>query len=53
MNAHHSFGFITVYIAMINSFFNVLNPVLTAIFYITSIAWLGLQIYYKIKKKNQ
>jgi hypothetical protein len=30
-----------------------LNPVLTGLFYILSIGWLGVQIYYKIKNKGK
>jgi hypothetical protein len=37
----------------LNSFFQVFNPVLTGIFYIASIAWLLVQIYYKISRKGK
>jgi len=43
-------GVATTCIALFNSFFSMLNPVLTGLFYILSIGWLGVQIYYKIKR---
>jgi hypothetical protein len=43
-------GVTTTCIALFNSFFSMLNPVLTGLFYILSIGWLGVQIYYKIKR---
>jgi hypothetical protein len=43
-------GVVTTCIALFNSFFSMLNPVLTGVFYILSIGWLGVQIYYKIKR---
>ena len=46
-------GVATTCIALFNSFFQMLNPVLTGIFYIASIGWLGVQIYYKIKNKGK
>jgi hypothetical protein len=39
-------------IAFMNSFFQMMNPVFTGLFYIASICWLGVQIYYKIKNKK-
>jgi hypothetical protein len=44
-------GTILISIGMLNSWFQMLNPVLTGLFYIGSIIWLAVQIYYKIKKK--
>jgi hypothetical protein len=44
-------GAATTCLALLNSVFTMLNPVLTGIFYIASIGWLLTQIYYKIKKK--
>jgi hypothetical protein len=46
-------GIATTCIALFNSFFSMLNPVLTGLFYILSIGWLGVQIYYKIKNKGK
>jgi hypothetical protein len=46
-------GVATMCIALFNSFFSMLNPVLTGIFYILSIGWLGVQIYYKIKRNGK
>jgi hypothetical protein len=46
-------GVATTCIALFNSFFSMLNPVLTGIFYILSIGWLGVQIYYKIKRNGK
>jgi hypothetical protein len=46
-------GITTTCIALFNSFFSMLNPVLTGLFYILSIGWLGVQIYYKIKNKGK
>jgi hypothetical protein len=45
-------GGVTTVIALLNSVFQMLNPVLTGIFYIASIGWLGVQIYHKIKYKK-
>lgn len=39
-------------LAAINSFFEMFNPLLTGIFYLLSISWLIVQIYYKIKGKK-
>ena len=39
-------------IAFLNSMFQMLNPILTGIFYIASVCWLGVQIYHKIKYKK-
>jgi hypothetical protein len=39
-------------IALLNSFFQMMNPVFTGLFYLASIGWLGVQIYYKIKNKK-
>jgi len=49
----NAMGVATTCIALFNSFFSMLNPVLTGIFYILSIGWLGVQIYYKIKNKGK
>jgi hypothetical protein len=46
----NAMGVATTFIALFNSFFSMLNPVLTGVFYILSIGWLGVQIYYKIKR---
>ena len=46
-------GVTTTCIALFNRFFSMLNPVLTGLFYILSIGWLGVQIYYKIKNKGK
>jgi len=46
-------GITTTCIALFNSFFSMLNPVLTGIFYIASIGWLLVQIYYKIKNQGK
>lgn len=46
-------GLITTCLAALNSFFQMFNPVLTGIFYIASIAWLGVQMYYRIKDKKR
>jgi hypothetical protein len=46
-------GVTTTCIALFNSFFSMLNPVLTGCFYIASIGWLLVQIYYKIKNKGK
>lgn len=45
-------GAATLGVSFINSMFQVMNPILTGIFYIGSIAWLGVQIYYKIRYKK-
>jgi len=45
-------GFISVSLATLNSFFQVFNPLLTGLFYIASISWLCIQMYYKIKGKK-
>jgi hypothetical protein len=49
----NAMGVATTCIALFNSFFSMLNPVLTGIFYILSIGWLGVQIYYKIKRNGK
>ena len=46
----NAMGVATTCIALFNSFFSMLNPVLTGVFYVLSIGWLGIQIYYKIKR---
>jgi len=46
-------GVATTCIALFNSFFSMLNPVLTGVFYMASIGWLLVQIYYKIKNKGK
>ena len=45
-------GLAVACLSLLNSFFEVFNPVLTGIFYIVSITWLGIQMYYKIKKSK-
>jgi hypothetical protein len=49
-NELNAMGVATTCIALFNSFFSMLNPVLTGVFYMLSIGWLGVQIYYKIKR---
>ena len=49
----NAMGVATTCIALFNSFFSMLNPVLTGIFYMLSIGWLGVQIYYKIKRNGK
>ena len=49
----NAMGVATTCIALFNSFFSMLNPLLTGLFYIISIGWLGIQIYYKIKNKGK
>ena len=46
-------GVVTTCLTTLNSFFQMFNPVLTGIFYVASIAWLVVQIYYKVKNKNK
>lgn len=46
-------GITTTCIAFLNSFFQLFNPVLTGLFYIASIGWLAVQIYYKIKRQGK
>ncbi len=50
--AANTAGGATTVIALLNSFFQMMNPVFTGLFYIASIAWLGVQIYYKVKRKK-
>ena len=45
-------GAATTCLTLLNSVFQMLNPVLTGIFYIASMGWLLTQIYYKIKIKK-
>jgi len=45
-------GLITTCLTLLNSLFQMLNPVLTGLFYIASIGWLVTQMYYKIKNKK-
>ena len=45
-------GAVTTCLTLFNSVFQMLNPVLTGIFYIVSIGWLLTQIYFKIKNKK-
>ena len=40
-------------LSMLNSFFELFNPVLTGIFYVASITWLVIQMYYKIKYRKK
>ena len=49
----NAMGVATTCIALFNSFFSMLNPVLPGVFYILSIGWLGVQIYYKIKRNGK
>lgn len=44
-------GVTLVSAGMLNSVFNMLNPILTGLFYIASIIWLCVQIFNKLKKK--
>ena len=37
---------------MMNAWFEMFNPILTGIFYLVSITWLFVQIYFKIKYKK-
>lgn len=52
-NELNAMGVATTCIALFNSFFSMLNPVFTGLFYIVSIGWLGVQIYYKIKRNGK
>jgi hypothetical protein len=45
-------GVTAMCLSALNSFFQVLNPILTGIFYVASITWLIVQIYYKMKPKK-
>lgn len=49
----NSIGAVSTTVAFINSFFQMLNPVLTGLFYVASIGWLLVQIYYKIRNKGK
>lgn len=49
----NAMGVASTCIALFNSFFSMLNPVLTGVFYVLSIGWLGVQIYYKIKRNGK
>lgn len=51
--AANTAGATTTAIAFMNSLFQMLNPVLTGIFYVASIGWLVVQIYYKIKRQGK
>ena len=46
-------GLATTCLAALNTFFQMFNPVLTGLFYIASIAWLCVQMYYRIKDKKR
>jgi hypothetical protein len=46
-------GIIVTCLTAINSLFQMFNPILTGIFYVASIGWLLVQIYYKIKNKGK
>jgi hypothetical protein len=46
----NAIGGMTICLSALNSFFQILNPLLTGVFYIASILWLIVQIYHKIKK---
>lgn len=48
----NTLGAATLGVSFVNSMFQVMNPILTGLFYIGSIAWLVVQIYYKIKYKK-
>ena len=48
----NTIGGATTAIAFMNTFFQMMNPLLTGLFYLASIGWLGVQIYYKIKYKK-
>jgi hypothetical protein len=48
----NTLGLVTTCLAALNSFFQLFNPVLTGIFYIASIGWLVVQIYYKTRRKK-
>jgi hypothetical protein len=48
----NTLGLVTTCLAALNSFFQLFNPVLTGIFYIASIGWLVVQIYYKTRGKK-
>ena len=48
----NALGITTTCLAALNSFFQVFNPVITGLFYIASIIWLCVQIYYKLKIKK-
>jgi len=48
----NTLGLVTTCLAALNSFFQVFNPVITGVFYIASIVWLCVQIYYKLKTKK-
>jgi hypothetical protein len=45
-------GMVLISAGMINSWFQMMNPLLTGLFYIGSIVWLAVQIYYKLKNKK-
>jgi hypothetical protein len=45
-------GVALVSAGMLNSVFNMLNPILTGLFYIASIIWLCVQIFNKLKNKK-
>ena len=49
----NAIGLLSTSLAFVNSFFQMFNPVLTGIFYIASIGWLLVQMYYKIKNKGK
>lgn len=46
-------GLVTTCLAALNTFFQMFNPVLTGLFYIASIGWLCVQMYYRIKDKKR
>ena len=46
-------GLVTTCLAALNTFFQMFNPVFTGLFYIASITWLCVQIYYRIKDKKR
>jgi hypothetical protein len=46
-------GMILISAGMVNSWFQMMNPLLTGLFYIGSIVWLAVQIYFKIKNRKK
>jgi len=46
-------GVILISAGMVNSWFEMMNPLLTGLFYIGSIVWLTVQIYFKIKNRKK
>jgi len=48
----NTIGLVSISLTTLNSLFQVFNPILTGLFYIASISWLCVQIYYKLKGKR-